>query len=72
MRLVYKVPCQLCGYHKVPSRRHRLVPGSAGGKYEVGNVAALCPNCHTEVHDGITASPPALTAKEILLGSATP
>jgi HNH endonuclease len=69
MRMVDQLPCQLCGYSKRPSHRHRLHPGKDGGKYEVGNVVALCANCHAEVHDGQTAPPAALTAEQILAGA---
>ena len=33
---------------------HRLRPGRAGGKYEIGNMFAICPNHHAEEHRGIT------------------
>jgi len=32
---------------------HRLVPGKHGGKYEIGNMFALCPNHHAEVSRGL-------------------
>ena len=32
---------------------HRLVPGSEGGEYILGNMFAICPNHHAEVHRGI-------------------
>ncbi len=32
---------------------HRLKPGKDGGKYEIGNAFALCPNHHAEVHRGL-------------------
>lgn len=32
---------------------HRYVPGREGGKYEVGNMFAICPNHHAEVSRGI-------------------
>lgn len=28
---------------------HRLVPGKEGGKYEIGNMFAICPNHHAEI-----------------------
>jgi hypothetical protein len=28
---------------------HRFVPGNQGGKYEIGNMFAICPNHHAEV-----------------------
>src|SRR4249920_1062867 len=36
-----------CGYSFVV-QRHRITPGREGGKYELGNVIALCPNHHQE------------------------
>lgn len=32
---------------------HRLSPGRDGGKYEVGNMFAICPNHHAEYHRGV-------------------
>ncbi len=32
---------------------HRLIPGADGGKYVIGNMFAICPNHHAEVHRGI-------------------
>lgn len=29
---------------------HRLIEGRDGGRYEVGNMFAICPNHHAEVH----------------------
>lgn len=29
---------------------HRLICGKDGGKYEIGNMFAICPNHHAEVH----------------------
>lgn len=50
-------PCQLCGYSKIHSHAHRLLPGKDGGGYTEGNVVALCARCHEEVHRGITEPP---------------
>lgn len=47
-------PCQLCGYNRLPSHCHRLVPLNG---YTWGNVVALCARCHEEVHRGLTAPP---------------
>jgi hypothetical protein len=42
--------CQRCGRHQDDlSRRlsiHRVIPEDEGGKYEAGNVRALCMSCH--------------------------
>lgn len=32
---------------------HRHIPGCDGGKYEVGNMFALCPNHHAEITRGL-------------------
>ena len=32
---------------------HRLVTGKNGGKYEIGNMFAICPNHHAEVTRGL-------------------
>ena len=43
--------CEICGYvFKVT--RHRIKPGSEGGKYVPGNVIGLCPNHHAEADAG--------------------
>src|SRR3990167_6436681 len=57
-------PCQLCNYARLPSEVARIIPGSQGGKYERGNVMALCARCHREVDAGITTAPPALALPE--------
>ena len=36
-----------CGYDKIV-QRHRIKPGREKGKYELGNVIALCPTHHGE------------------------
>ena len=28
---------------------HRIIPGKEGGKYEIGNMFAICPNHHAEI-----------------------
>ncbi len=52
-----EMPCQLCSYSKLRSHTHRIVEGRHGGRYEAGNVVALCARCHEEVHRGITSAP---------------
>jgi hypothetical protein len=37
--------CDYCTTYDI----HRFVPGSQGGKYEIGNMFAICPNHHAEV-----------------------
>jgi len=41
-----------CQYNKV-YEIHRLIEGKYGGKYEIGNMFAICPNHHAEIHKGI-------------------
>lgn len=48
--------CAICGYNRRRSEVHRLIPK---GAYVVGNMVPLCANCHREVTEGITPSPPA-------------
>ena len=38
-----------CDYNKTYDV-HRLIPGKLGGKYEIGNMFAICPNHHAEFH----------------------
>lgn len=33
---------------------HRLIPRKLGGKYEIGNMFAICPNHHAEITRKIT------------------
>src|ERR1035437_9291762 len=40
---------QGCAYDKTYDI-HRLIPGKQGGKYEIGNIFAICPNHHAETH----------------------
>lgn len=41
-----------CKYNKTYDI-HRLTYGKDGGKYEVGNMFAICPNHHAEIHRNI-------------------
>jgi len=41
-----------CSYNRTYNI-HRLIQGKDGGKYEIGNMFAICPNHHTECHMGI-------------------
>lgn len=55
LREKFKFTCCMvegCKYNKTFDI-HRLVPGKEGGKYEVGNMYAICPNHHAEVTRGI-------------------
>lgn len=42
-----------CTYNKC-YELHRFIHGKDGGKYEIGNMFAICPNHHTEIHKKIT------------------
>lgn len=41
-----------CRYNKTFDV-HRLIEGKNGGKYEIGNMFAICPNHHAESHRGL-------------------
>lgn len=41
-----------CTYNKVYNV-HRFVEGRDGGQYEIGNMFAICPNHHAEIHSKI-------------------
>jgi hypothetical protein len=41
-----------CDYNKTYDV-HRLIAGKNGGKYEIGNMFAICPNHHAEFHRGL-------------------
>lgn len=43
-----------CDYNKTYDV-HRLVGGKDGGKYEIGNMFAICPNHHAEATRGLVA-----------------
>jgi hypothetical protein len=45
------LPCSKCGWNRSFCDRHRIIAGNLGGKYKVGNVISLCPNCHRELHN---------------------
>jgi hypothetical protein len=38
-----------CNYNKTYDV-HRLIPGKQGGEYKLGNMFAICPNHHAEIH----------------------
>ncbi len=41
-----------CGYNKTYDI-HRLIAGRQGGRYEIGNMFAVCPNHHAEATRGL-------------------
>lgn len=43
--------CSLCSWDGACDI-HRIVEGVNGGRYDLGNVVVLCPNCHRSVHRG--------------------
>lgn len=53
-KMLQPMPCAVCGYNRIPCHVHRLVPQKG---YVMGNVVQVCPNCHGEIHKGITPSP---------------
>ena len=67
--MMAKLPCAVCEYDRLPSHVHRVIPGAAGGQYEIGNMVPLCARCHAEVHRGLTPCPEPVA--EIVLSEAT-
>lgn len=60
--VIRSMPCGRCGARPpfadgTRCQPHRLVPGSAGGKYVVGNVEPRCASCHDIEHGGTGAAP---------------
>lgn len=53
------MPCAICGYNRLKSEPHRIVPGTQGGLYVIGNMVPLCSRCHDEVEAGLATCPPA-------------
>jgi hypothetical protein len=53
--LVKEQPCAVCGYSRMPSEPHRIIPG---GPYELGNMVPVCSRCHDEIERGLTPCPP--------------
>ena len=45
LKLLLSKFCQLCGYDRVIEIAH-IIPEAHGGRYELGNLLSLCPNCH--------------------------
>lgn len=41
-----------CDYNKTYDI-HRLIDGKRGGEYIIGNMFAICPNHHAEIHRGV-------------------
>lgn len=50
-------PCQVCGYDRLPSEVARIIPGTNGGRYEIGNMLALCALHHREMDAGLIKPP---------------
>jgi len=53
--LVRQQPCAVCGYSRMPSEPHRIIPG---GPYELGNMVPVCSRCHDEIERGLTPCTP--------------
>ena len=51
-KMISRSSCFICGWDKAECDAHRIVYGCNGGKYVVGNVVAVCPNCHRLIHRG--------------------
>lgn len=64
---VRRSPCQLCGFAQLRSHAHRLNEGANGGKYEWGNVVALCSRCHDMVHAGLVQPPLPLQPRVVVI-----
>jgi hypothetical protein len=54
-QLVREQPCAVCGYSRMLSEPHRIIPG---GPYEFGNLVPVCSRCHDEIERGLTPCPP--------------
>ena len=54
-RVIKDQPCAVCGYSRMPSEPHRIIPG---GPYELGNMVPVCARCHDEIERGLTPCPP--------------
>ena len=64
-RLKYRLgnwPCQVCGYGKMRSHVHRIIPK---GIYHPPNIVAVCVRCHAEIHRGLTPCPEPPTEDQI-------
>jgi len=45
--------CYFCGYDKYEGLDcHRIIEGSAGGRYTEHNTIVVCTNCHRKIHAG--------------------
>lgn len=54
-KILHQLPCAVCGYNRLSSPVHRLVPEKG---YVIGNVVQVCANCHGEIHKGLIPPPP--------------
>lgn len=61
-RTVRTMSCQACGYSDTVVDVHRLVPADG---YTLGNVVAVCPNCHRKIHLAGAAPPPPITVADL-------
>jgi hypothetical protein len=44
--------CEICNKHRA-KHTHHIQSKSKGGSNHPGNLCKLCPNCHSEVHEGV-------------------
>ena len=59
---VRKMPCQSCGYADTVVDVHRLIPATG---YVLGNIVAVCPNCHRKIHLAGATPPAPVTAADL-------
>jgi len=55
-KMIRESPCALCGYSRMNSEVHRIVPK---GPYTIGNMVPVCSRCHDEIERGLTPCPAA-------------
>ena len=54
--LVTAMACAVCGYARMKSEVHRIVPQ---GPYVIGNMVPVCSRCHDEIERSLTECPAA-------------
>jgi len=45
--------CEICGTDKELLQSHHITSKCYGGSNSVWNLAFICPNCHSSVHEGL-------------------
>lgn len=46
--------CAICGWNKAICDVHHIIPRKNGGDNSNDNLIVLCPNCHREIHSGMS------------------